>query len=59
MMSAETVARKIVRTVGRNKPQLVISFGGKTLVLLSALWPRLVDWMMGFYYRDLGKRLKP
>ena len=51
------VARKIVASVGRNKPELVFTLGGKLLVLLSALSPRLTDKMMQAYFADLVKKL--
>ena len=54
-MGAETIARRIVATVGRRKPELVFSAGGKVLVLISALWPRLADRMMKVYYDDLTR----
>ena len=52
------VARKIVARVGKPTPELVFTFGGKLLTLLSALSPRLVDAMMRVYHNDLVKRLK-
>ena len=52
------VAEKIVRAVGHNRPQITLTFGGKLLVLISALSPRLADALMGRYHRDLAKRLK-
>jgi short-subunit dehydrogenase len=59
MMPASTVGRKIAATVGKSKPELVFSLGGKFLVTLSAIWPRAVDWMMKLYHNDLVKRQKP
>ncbi|MFP4106603.1 MAG: SDR family oxidoreductase [Phycisphaerae bacterium] len=56
MQSPEVVARKIVRTVGRNKPELVFTAGGKLLVWLAPRFPRLVDWMMKKYHDDIVKR---
>ena len=47
------VARRIVATVGKNKPELVFSAGGKLLTLVAALSPRLADWMMKHYHDDL------
>ncbi|MFW6132740.1 MAG: SDR family NAD(P)-dependent oxidoreductase [Planctomycetota bacterium] len=49
----ETVARRIVRTVGRNKPEIVFSLGGKLLVWVHNRWPRLADRMMKLYHDDL------
>ena len=57
MMPASAVARQIVAAIGKNRPELAISLGGKVLVLLSTLSPRLVDWMMGRYYADLSRKL--
>jgi len=53
LMPAEKVARKIVRTVGRNRPELVFSGGGRLLVFISCRWPRLADRIMKFYHDDL------
>ena len=58
MMPASKVGRKIAATVGKSKPELVFSVGGKFLVTLSALWPRAADWIMKIYHDDLVKRQK-
>ena len=50
----DVVARKIVSSVGRNRPQLTFTPGGKVLLWLNKRFPRLVDWMMGKYYRDVA-----
>ncbi len=55
---ASVVARKIAATVGKNRPELVFTAGGKFLALAAALWPRAADAMMKLYYKDLVKRLK-
>jgi short-subunit dehydrogenase len=55
MMTAAGVARRIIRTVGRRKPQLVFTPGGKFLVLVAALWPSLADRMLKLYHDDLIK----
>jgi NAD(P)-dependent dehydrogenase (short-subunit alcohol dehydrogenase family) len=52
-MSAAAVARKIVATVGKRRPELVFTLGGKFLVLVAALWPRAADRMMKMYYDDM------
>jgi short-subunit dehydrogenase len=52
------VARRIVASVGKNRPEIVFSAGGKFLVLLSALWPRLADRFMKSYHDDLVRRLE-
>jgi len=57
MMSAAAVGRKIAATVGKPKPELVFSAGGKLLALLATLSPRLTDWMMKKYYKDLASKL--
>ena len=56
MMPASAVGKKIAASVGKSKPELVFSFGGKFLVVLSALWPRAADWIMQVYHNDLVKR---
>lgn len=61
LMPAAKVARRIVSAVGKNVPEMVFTLGGKTLVLVSELFPRLADWLLGFYRDDLlrggiGKR---
>ncbi len=56
-MTAEAVAKKLVRTVGRSKPELVFTAGGKFLALLSAISPRIVDGMMGLYLKDMEKNM--
>ncbi len=56
MMPASKVGRRIAATIGKSKPELVFSVGGKFLVVLSALWPRAVDWIMKIYHDDLVKR---
>jgi short-subunit dehydrogenase len=58
MTPVSVVAEKIARTVGRNKPELVFTLGGKVLALLAALSPRLTDRMMKVYHDDLAKRLR-
>jgi len=57
IMPASAVARQIVAAVGRNKPEIVVSAGGKFLALLAALSPWLTDKAMKMYHDDLAKRL--
>lgn len=57
MTPADVVARKIAAVVGRSRANLTFTLGGKFLVLMSALSPRLVDYGMRLYYEDLLKRL--
>jgi short-subunit dehydrogenase len=56
-MSPQRVARRIVKTTGRSRPELVFSAGGQLLVWLAAICPRLVDWMMSLYRRDLARSI--
>ena len=58
LMSAGAVARKMIGAVGRNKPEIVFTAGGKFLTLVSALSPRFGDLMMGMYHDDLVKNLR-
>ena len=53
----EVVARKIVRAIGKGRPEIVVTAGGKFLVILSALWPRAADAVMKLYHDDLARRL--
>ena len=57
MMSAAAVGEKIAATVGKSRPQIVFSLGGKLLALLATFSPRLADWMMKQYYKDLSRKL--
>ena len=59
MMSPEVVARRIVATVGKHKPELVFSVGGKLLTLIAALCPRLADRMMKVYHDDVVRSSPP
>ena len=51
----DVVARRLVRTIGRNVPQIVFSAGGKFLALVAALSPRLADVIMTVYGNALEK----
>ncbi len=53
MQSPAIVGRKIAATVGRNKPELVFTAGGKFLATIAALSPRLTDAMMKVYHDDV------
>ncbi len=55
-VKARDVGEKIAAATGKKRPEIVFSAGGKALVLISALSPRLADWMMRLYYNDLVKR---
>ena len=47
------IARRIAAAVGKNVPEMVFTPGGKFLVLVAALWPRLADRMMRVYHDHL------
>ena len=53
MQPAAHVARKVVAAIGKNKPEMVFTPGGKFMALMSALSPRLVDYMMKIYMGDM------
>lgn len=57
MSRPETIARRMAAVTGRTKPELVFTAGGRFLVAVSALWPRLADRIMKFYHDDLARRL--
>lgn len=54
---ARVVGQKIVRAAGHRKPEIVVTFGGKLLVIISALWPGLADRMMKLYHDDLVRNM--
>ncbi|MCL2700716.1 MAG: SDR family NAD(P)-dependent oxidoreductase [Phycisphaerae bacterium] len=56
---AHVVGEKIARAVGKRKPEIVLTAGGKFLTLLAAFCPGLTDRLMKFYHDDLVKRLPP
>ena len=56
-MSAEAVAKKMVRAIGRRRPEIVFTAGGKFLTLMSAIAPGLIDRGMKAYHDDLAKGL--
>jgi len=49
----EVIGRKIAATVGKNTPELVFTLGGKFLVLLAAVSPRLADRLMKVYHDEM------
>ncbi len=51
----EVVARRIVRSTGRNVPELVFTAGGRLLTIIATLSPRLADRMMKLYHDSLLK----
>ena len=56
-MPPERVARGIAQAVGKTKPQIVFSLGGKVLVFLNAVWPRAADALMTYYHDELVSKL--
>jgi len=52
-MSPDVVAERIVATVGKHKPELVFSIGGKLLALLGALTPSLADRVLKRYHDEI------
>jgi short-subunit dehydrogenase len=54
-MSAERCAQLIVRAMRARRNEIILTAGGKTLVWLNRLMPRVVDWMMAKYYRRRRK----
>lgn len=57
LMSAEAVARRTVATIGKGRPELIFTAGGRFLTIVSCLFPRLADAMMKLYHDDLIKRM--
>ncbi len=53
MQPAGHVAKKVIAAIGKNKPEMVFTIGGKFMAILAALSPRLVDRMMKIYAADL------
>ena len=53
MQRPALVARRMVQSIGKNIPELVFTPGGKILVKISALAPRLADKMMKVYHDDI------
>jgi len=58
-MPARKVARRIVARTGTCTPRLAFTVGGKLLMTLGAVWPRLADRIMKVYHDDLLKSLSP
>lgn len=48
-MSAEAAARKMVRAIRRGKHEVVLGAGGKALVAINRLFPRLMDHFLAGY----------
>ena len=58
-MPAHKVAQRIVARTGTCTPRLAFTVGGKLLMTLGAVWPRLADRIMKVYHDDLLKSLSP
>jgi short-subunit dehydrogenase len=54
----EAIGRAIAAAVGKDRPEMVFTLGGKLLALIAALWPRAADRMMRAYHDDLARRLE-
>jgi len=54
---ARVVGETIARAVGKRRPEIVLTAGGKLLALLAALCPGLTDRIMKLYHDDLVRRL--
>ncbi len=57
IMPASVVGERIAAIVGRIKPELVFTAGGKMLTLIAALWPRVADAMMKVYHDNLVRAM--
>jgi len=44
IISAEAVAKAIVRAIDRRQAEVILPFGARALIYGSILWPRLGDW---------------
>jgi short-subunit dehydrogenase len=58
MSPARLVGERIAAAVGKSRPEILFSAGGRLLTVISALWPRAADAMMRIYLDDLVKNLK-
>ncbi len=58
-MPAGKVARRIVARTGKRTPRLAFTAGGKLLMTLGAVCPRLADRLMKVYHDDLLRSLEP
>lgn len=54
--SPDVVARRIVATIGRYRPELIFTPGGKFLALVAPLSPRLADRIMETYRQGMLQR---
>ncbi len=51
-MSAEKVARKLVRAYLKGKREEYVSLGNRLLIWLNFYFPKLIDWGLERYFRD-------
>jgi len=56
-MPPDVVARRIVARTGKVTPRIVFTAGGRLLVFLATVWPRLADRMLKVYHDDLAAAL--
>ncbi|MHC4294312.1 MAG: SDR family NAD(P)-dependent oxidoreductase [Planctomycetota bacterium] len=59
MQAASVVGRKIAATVGKNRPELIFTPGGRFLAFIAALSPRLTDAMMEIYHDRIRDSVGP
>lgn len=57
LMPASAVARRMVACMGRRRPEIVFTAGGKFLTVLATLAPGLADRIMKLYHDDLVQNL--
>jgi len=57
LMPASVVGNKIAATVGKYKPQLVFTTGGKFLALIATIAPAFTDRLMKIYHDHLAEGL--
>ena len=55
---AGPVARKIVKTTGKYKPNLVFTAGGRFISLAAALWPGLTDRLLMYFRNDMARSIE-
>ncbi len=58
MQHPSVIGRKIVATVGKYRPELIFTAGGKFLAYASAWFPKLGDFIMGVYLKEALKETK-
>jgi short-subunit dehydrogenase len=58
LMPAAPVGEAIAAAAGRYTPELVFTAGGKLLTWLATFTPRVADWMMEQYRRDLMRAIE-